>query len=112
GEAKNIVVFEVSPHTFEPAAGQSVFAGFYKRHTPRICEALMDRNLAVLHVDRHIGYVQFIVKEIILDEIAFVSYTNNEIVDTVKRIDLHDVPENWTIADLDHRFWSDLGFFG
>src|ERR1051325_431419 len=28
------------------------------------------------------------------------------------RVVLHDVPENRAAADLDHRFWSQLCFFG
>src|SRR6266851_10250935 len=56
--------------------------------------------------------MQFIVEEILLDKIAFIAETNDEIVDAVMRIDLHDVPENRTVADLDHRLGSDLRFFG
>ena len=36
----------------------------------------------------------------------------HEFVEAVMRVVLHDVPEDRTPADLDHRFWLELGLFG
>jgi hypothetical protein len=42
---------------------------------------------------------------------ALVATANDELIDSVEGIQLHDVPEYWFAADLDHRLWPDPCFF-
>ena len=63
-------------------------------------------------VDRHVGGVQEVVGEILLDHVALVAEADDEIVDAVMGVDLHDVPEDRLAADLDHRLRPQVGFLG
>ena len=44
--------------------------------------------------------------------IAFVSAADNEIIQTVGGIYLHDMPQDRLAADLNQGFWPIVGFFG
>ena len=59
-----------------------------------------------------IGHVQEVVGEIFLDDIALVAAADHEVVDAVRRVDLHDVPEDRLAADLDHRLGLQIALFG
>jgi hypothetical protein len=48
--------------------------------------------------------VQEIVCEIVLDQIALVTTTDNEIMNAVMRVKLHDVPKDWFSTNLHHGF--------
>src|SRR5581483_11983093 len=63
-------------------------------------------------VDDDIGAVQDVVREIFLDDVALVAEADDEIVQAVKRIVLHDVPKNRMRSDLAHRLWLELGLLG
>src|SRR5579863_2247372 len=71
----------------------------------------MHLHSIVLHIESDIRHMQEIVREVLLDEIAFVSTTNDEVVDSVLRIHLENVPQDRSTADLDHRLWAHDGFF-
>ena len=59
-----------------------------------------------------VGHVQEIIGEIFLDDITLVAAADHEIVDAMRRIDLHDVPENGLAADLDHRLRPEIALLG
>ena len=48
--------------------------------------------------------MQKVVGEIFLDDIAFVSTANHEIVYSVSGINFHDMPKNGLATNFDHRF--------
>jgi hypothetical protein len=73
---------------------------------------LMDLHRVVAHVEDDVRIMQIIVREIFFDYVAFVVKTDDEIVDGVGGIDLHDVPKNRPIADFHHRLWSGFSLFG
>ena len=50
-------------------------------------------------------------REILLDHVPFVSEADDEVVVAVMGVGLHDVPEDRTLTDLDHRFWLQVGLF-
>jgi hypothetical protein len=62
-------------------------------------------------VERHIAGVQVVIGEELLDDVALVPQADHELVDPMRRVDLHDVPENRPPADLDHRLGPRLGLF-
>jgi len=63
-------------------------------------------------VEGDIGHVQEIVSEILLDQVALVAAADDEVVDAVGGVELHDMPEDGLAADLDHGLGSEIGFFG
>ncbi len=60
-----------------------------------------------MHVEGYIGHVQKVVCKILLDEVTLVSATNNELIDSVLRIDLEDVPQDRPPTNFDH--WLGAG---
>ena len=71
----------------------------------------MHLHVIVLHVEGDVGHVQEIIGEILLDDIALVAGTNNEVVDAIGGVTLEDMPENGPPADLNHRLGFEMGFF-
>jgi hypothetical protein len=69
-------------------------------------------NLARFHIYGDIGAVQNVIRKIFLDHIAAISGANDEIVDALTRIYVHDVPDNRESADLDHWFGPQMAFLG
>src|SRR6266542_3840422 len=65
----------------------------------------------LLQIEGRIGHMYPIVCEIFLDEIALIASANNEFVEPEMGIDLHDVPDDRVVSDLDHRLWLGVGLF-
>src|SRR5205823_346410 len=86
-----------------PRAGR--VAGIHQRDAPWLRDGLMHRHLVVVHVKCHIGSMQEVVGEILLDDIALVAAADDEVIDAVLRIDLQDVPKNGPAANLDNRLF-------
>src|SRR5882762_4700371 len=66
---------------------------------------------AVLHdVKCNVRHVQEVIREILLDDVALVSEANHEFVDSIVRVNLHDVPQYWPATNFDHRLRLEMGF--
>ena len=50
------------------------------------------------------------VGEIFLDYLTFVAGGDDKILETVRTIITHDMPEDRFVADLHHWFWDQRGF--
>src|SRR5262249_31719729 len=61
--------------------------------------------------ERDVRHVQRVVGEILLDEIALVAEADDEVVEAVGGVDLHDVPQDRPAADLDHRLRTEMRLF-
>jgi hypothetical protein len=61
--------------------------------------------------DRAVVVHGFIIQEILLDHVAAVTETKNEIAQPITGVTLHDVPEDGAAADLDHGLRPELRFF-
>ena len=72
---------------------------------------MVHRHLVLFHVEGDVRHVQEVIGEVFLDQVALVAAADDELGDTVEGIALHDVPENRTSTDLDHRFGSHRGLF-
>jgi hypothetical protein len=55
--------------------------------------------------------MQKIMGKILFDIIAFVPETDNKIVKAVTGINFHNMPENRSLTDLDHRLWLQMRLF-
>src|SRR5262245_39754187 len=71
----------------------------------------MDLHLVFRHIEGHVRHMQEVIRKVFLDHIALVAKANNEFVEAIKRIELHNVPDDWFTSDLDHWFWFMLRFF-
>src|SRR3546814_15828443 len=93
------------PYTtlFRSAAGHGLFTGVDQGHAPRLAVVLVNVHAVVAHVERDIGGVEEVVGEEILDGVALVAQANDEVVDSLGGILLHDVPKHWLTTDLVHR---------
>src|SRR4029079_16399189 len=105
GKTERVVIPYVRRPPLDSSARFGLGAGIDQRHPPRLRSLGMKIDLVVLEIDRDVGGVQEILREILLDQIPFVSKANHELIDAVRRLDLHDVPEHGMPADFHHRLW-------
>ena len=63
-------------------------------------------------VDREVVAQVVVVEEVVLDDLGPVAERDDELVEAVARVDLHDVPEDRRAADLDHRLRRQVGLLG
>ena len=66
----------------------------------------------VAQVDGQIPEERIVVEEVALDHLALVAERDDELVEAVLRVVLHDVPEDRLAADLDHGLGLDAGLLG
>src|SRR5665213_21745 len=96
----------------EPRALQRGFAGIGDGDAPAL---LLDRGmmnldgLVATEFDGDVVVHHLVMEEILLDDLALIAGRENEIVNAVVAIEFHDVPQDRTMADLDHRLWPELG---
>src|SRR5665213_2617043 len=102
GEAERFVA-DVVAHPQQPAAGHRVVAGVDQGHRPRFDGTVVDAHRALAHVEGDVRRVERVIGEELLDDVALVSAADDEVVDAVGRIRLHDMPEHRPAAELHHR---------
>src|SRR5260370_37388429 len=71
----------------------------------------MHCHLIGVHVEGHIGGMEEVVGEVLLDDVALVSAADDEVIDAVLGINLQNVPQNGPAANLDHRLGTNYRFF-
>ena len=69
----------------------------------------MNFHRILLHIEGYIGCVEEVVGEVLLDYVTLVATADDEIVDPVGGVGLHNVPEDGLAADLDHRLGLQVG---
>jgi hypothetical protein len=102
GEAERLVADMLADAAQAPA-GLRVGARIDQRHRPRLGAVLVHLHLVRAQVEGDVRHVHEVVGEVLLDHIAAVAETDHEVVETVVRIDLHDVPEDGHPPQLHHR---------
>ena len=101
---KKVIIRQIGTYALDASARHRFFAGVDKRYVPRFGIVVVDlATVTSAHVERYVGHVKTVIGEIFLDQIAFVSKADNEVVDAVMRIDLHDVPKDRPPADVHQR---------
>jgi hypothetical protein len=108
GQAERLVADE-RQHALEPPPGHRRLARVDERHAPRLGGRAVDLHLPAAHVERDVRGVQRVVGEPLLDDVSLVAETDDELLDPVGRVDLHDVPQHRLAADLDHGLGLDGG---
>src|SRR5215471_3652548 len=111
GQAKRPI--EIASRPANPGSSHRGVAGFSQRHAPAFLA------MSIVKPDRRrraqpngeVLHPGFVIQEEILDDIALVAETQNEVSQAMVGIQLHNVPENRPASDLHHRLWPDLRFF-
>jgi len=111
GEAERLFILEVTAGTQQSTTGHGFLAGVDQGDAPRLAVVLVHVHAVVAHVERDVGGVQEVIGEEVLDRIALVAKADHEVVNSVGGILLHDVPENWLAADLDHWLGLEVRLF-
>lgn len=106
GETEALFVLDILLYPLQSAACHGLYAGINQGYVPRFCVPSMNLHLVVLDIERDVRRVQEIIGEIFLDEIALVPAANYEIIDPMRGVNLHDMPQDRHATNLDHR----LGF--
>ena len=112
GQAELLVVAEKRKDALDAAADHRLLARVDERHPPGLGGGVMHLHLVGSHVEGHVRHVQEVILKILLDDVALVAEADDEFIDAVMGIDLHDVPDDRHAADLDHRLRLDVGFLG
>lgn len=72
---------------------------------------MMNLYSILFHVEHNIRSVEKIISELLLDHVSTVSCANNEVVDSMGGIDLHDMPEDGFSYYFQHGLRSRTRFF-
>ena len=114
GKAESFLA-KVLSHALQPAARAGHLTRVYQSDTPWFGMALVNMHAVLHHIEGDVRHVQEVVGEILLDDIALVTQTDDEIGNPVMLIDLHYVPDYWLTAHFNHglglevRFLADSG---
>ena len=111
GEAK-VVAVEIRADALEATAGHGLLAGIHQGHAPGLRMLFMYLHAVGPQVEGDIGHVQEVVGEVFLDHIALVAAADDEVLNAVGGVELHDVPEDRFAPDLDHGLGLEVGFLG
>src|SRR6476646_7090010 len=62
-------------------------------------------------MESHIRHMKEVVSKIFLDHVALIAQTNDEIRQSIMAVDFHDMPQDRTPPDLNHRLRLDRSLF-
>ena len=109
---ERLIVAEVGRDGLEPFADRRVEPGVGERDAPFVEVARQELEFGVVRValqDEVVEQGAIVRKEVLLDDLALVTETENELVVAPHRVVAHDVPQDRPAADLDHRLRNALG---
>src|SRR5215472_10907091 len=109
GQAESLVAQMVA-NALQPAARHRRFACVNQRDLPRFHTVVQEAHLPFAHLEGHVAHVQHVAREVFFDEMTLVPAANDEIIYAMMRVQLHDVPQDRSSADLDHGLRLDLRF--
>jgi len=102
---------EVRRNALQAPAGHCVFTRIHQGYLPWFGALSVHFHPIFSHMECDVGGMEEVIREEFLDQIAFVSKADYEVVDTVLAIYLEDVPEYGPAPDFDHRFRPHRGLF-
>ena len=108
GQAEGLVA-DVVADPPQPAAGHGLEPGVGEGDAPRLGGDAVDLDGVGREVDRQVVGAVEELEEVFLDEVALVAAADHEVVQAMRRIDLHDVPEHRHRADFHQRLGDDSG---
>ena len=102
---------EPALQSLDAAAGIGVVPGFDQVHQPVVALLAVRVDLASGQVDRDVAVDGVVVEKVALDRVALIAQRDDELLEAVVRVVLHDVPQDRAAADFDHRFGLHRGLF-
>src|SRR5690348_4166333 len=93
-------------------AGHGIQAGVRERDPEVLLLVIVpvfDPGIAA-EADGEVIVHRLVVQEVFLDHVAAVAEAKHEIAEPAVRVNLHDVPQDGTAPDFDHRFGAKLSF--
>jgi hypothetical protein len=88
-----------------------VQSGVNQVHGPRQLIVPMHDGFPCREVDGEIIIDGIKVQKILFNDFCFIPQRNDEFIDALRSIDIHDVPQNWLAADFYHRLGTEDRFF-
>ncbi len=102
------VVLDAIDHALQTAACHGALACVDERHPPIVGIVTMRDHRPLGQGKSHIGHMQRVVREELLDHMPLVAKADCEVLYAVRRVHLHDVPEDRPTADLNQRLRTNL----
>ena len=72
----------------------------------------MDLHLVIRDVERNVRHMEEVVREVLLDHVAAIAATDDELLNAMSGVGLHDVPKDRVPAHLNHWLGSRLCLLG
>ena len=98
-----IIIIEIGSDPFQSAASHGAVSGAHQSYPPGLGRVLMHFHGVAGDVEGNVRHMQEVIGEIFLEHVTLVAKANDEIVEAMGRIDLHDVPDDRLAADFYHR---------
>ena len=113
GEKKGVVIAEVFLDLADAGGGHGLLAGVGEGDGPVFLAMVRVKFHGGLGAEaqRGVARVPQVIAEVVLDHLALVAQAEDEVLEPVVRVNLHDVPQHGPVADGDHRLGTILGFF-
>src|SRR6266702_8740521 len=111
GEAESLFVRHIRQNPLKPAACHRIDSCIDQSDPPRFTSVTMELHLVLFQIHRHIGGIEKIVGEILFYDDALIPQADDKVVDAMRRINIHDMPENRALTHLHHRLRSQYGLF-
>ena len=103
GEEERLVVGQVLANAQDSPTRHGLEPRVHDGDAPREPRRLVVGDVARAEVEGHVGVVKREVREVLLQQVALVARTDDEVDEPVRGIDVHDVPDDRPAADLDQR---------
>src|SRR5207248_6562860 len=103
------LLFKMRAQAAKAAACQRVHAGVDQPNLPVGCRAPGNFAGAIFQIDEEIAVVHDIVVEVLLDDLALVAASHEKIVEAMRGVEAHEVPEHGLAADLTHAYGAACG---
>jgi hypothetical protein len=87
GHTDRVFVLKIVGDFLESSSGAGIISGVDQGYAPRLGNALMHLHPVLFQIESDVRHMQEVVREVLLDEISLITATNDEVVDSVLRID-------------------------
>src|ERR1700722_10733331 len=102
-------VANVLADSLDATTGHSILAGVDEGNLPStLAVSIVDVDLARSEYYGEVAIAHFVIQKIISNLIALVAEADNEFGVTLRGIELHYVPQDRAVTNLDHRFGAIL----
>ena len=103
GQAEGFLVCNPVDHALQAPAGHRRLAGVNQGDAPVFSFVAVSDHLGIRHIEGYVRHVQRVVREELLDHVALVAEADDEIIDAMSTVHLHDMPQNRPSADFNQR---------